>query len=30
MEKEIKYCDCGNEIKQYPEGDTMDICEECR
>jgi len=24
-------CDCGNEIKEYPEGDdTFEICEECR
>ena len=25
------FCECGNEIKQYPEGDdTMTICEDCR
>ena len=24
-------CECGNEIKQYEEGDdTMEMCEDCR
>ena len=28
---EDNLCECGNEIKQYPEGDdTMDRCEECK
>ena len=30
METE-KFCECGKEIKQYPEGDdTMEVCEVCR
>lgn len=31
ISKRFGYCDCGREIKQYPEGDdTMEICEDCR